>query len=387
MGARRSLTVSYFLCVFAATLFYLGVAIHIEGITGSALITNMAFAAPLLLPVLTAPVIRAVVVHHSCRTVFWGALSAMLLLYIIAAGLVQLTPGIAIALTVCVGWVDGFIRVGRLIAAKLISNGESSGSGLLPQTFFIQFLASGMAGIVMTILPRPMQLSQLLLACTICASLALITAKGLPSDKPKFAGNNVQPGTVIPARLMAPFWRLIVFASLAQGTFNATRVVLPAMHMEQYTSAVGIFQIGVSTGAIAGAALLMRIGVSSAVRHERWFTLMMAVAALVAVTSSSLWCSLPAYMLFILFFEVVFIARQTALNELSSAIEIPALASYQYSLGYLGVFVVTLLSSWLIDKWSLLAACTLCSMAALVSMLMVRSQVEADFLAATGLSR
>ena len=339
----------------------------------------MAFAAPLLLPVLTAPVIRFLVANNSIRTVFTAAFSLLFVLYGVAAVVGQLSPVLAIGFAMIAGWLDGVIRVGRLVAAKVVARGSTDSSRLLSHTFLLQFLASGTGGLVMAILPQPLQTAHLFIVCSIFAGIAMAVSLGLPAILPQGQTGAAASRRIIPLRLTVPFWRLVAFTSVTQGIFNASRVTLPAAHASQDASAVGMFQVAVSVGAIAGATALVRIGIGPAIRHERWMTLTMVGVALVAVSLHSIWWSLVSYLLFILFFEIVFIARQTALNEMGLPEEIPALASYQYSFCYFGICLVTMLSSWLIDKWSLLGACAVFMLFAIASMFVNRSPVEIDF--------
>ncbi|MGY4495414.1 MFS transporter [Pseudomonas sp. TE3610] len=370
MDARKlsvTLWVINLASIAGCTVSYVYLSYYLYNATGNVLLADTVLVAPMLVPILLYVAIKKVAASGSPRPIFALANAACLAC---ATGIFLLLPRfpmIAIAGALIIGFLDALQRVTRIVAIKRFFSGEDV-KFAVPMTLTAQFIAGGMAGVMLAYFKGQTTPMIILSAVAVLFAIAGVVSLMLPDsqaiedrespDAPTLLRSNnlanlLQDNPLLKRYLMAS----IVFVSVFQGFFNISRVTLPAHQLGLNDEYVGYLQILSSLGALIAAVAFYfynkagRTFSATAVR----FVSIASLATLCAASSGhNVASSYTAYFAYMFMWELMFFNYEANVVNACSSADMAHVATYQYAASYFGIISVTLAGGLLTQYLGLL---------------------------------
>ncbi|MBT2298085.1 MFS transporter [Pseudomonas fluorescens] len=370
MDARKlsmTLWVINLASIAGCTVSYVYLSYYLYNATGNVLLADAVLVAPMLVPILLYVAIKKVAASGSPRPIFALANAASLICAVGIFLLLPRFPMIAIAGALTIGFLDALQRVTRIVAIKRFFSGEDV-KFAVPMTLTAQFIAGGLAGIMLAYFKGQTTPMIILSAVAVLFAVAGLVSLLLPDsqaiedkespDAPTLLKSNnlanlLKNNPLLKSYLMAS----IVFVSVFQGFFNISRVTLPAHQLGLNDEYVGYLQILSSLGALIGAVAFYfynKTGRTFSATAVRLVSIASLAALCAASSGYNVASSYTAYFAYMFMWELMFFNYEANVVNACSSADMAHVATYQYAASYFGIISVTLAGGLLTQYLGLL---------------------------------
>lgn len=355
-GRAQVLWLTNLLSIFSSTIIYIYFSSYIYRSTDNIVLSDLIFMAPMILPVILYFTIADIVKRYRPKAILIYSNIACLILSYITFSYVDDYISLAFLSCLTIGLLDTLQRTSRMVMIKSIYDSESIKSAISLITT-AQFVAGGAAGT--TILyygatsghQHLLVLTGLLYFSAILIALLLPDVQNTQKEEGKKKASISQLLTLLRDNKQVGrlFLNFVIFVSLFQGFFSITRVALPIHQMGLSDSLVGLLQITISLAAVSGALAFHFMNKKEIEIETKWFTGFAVVSMLVSTTSINVVVGFAFYFSFMFLFEISFFKHQSKLVIETPESEMGIIATFQYSMTYLGIIISILIGSALTD--------------------------------------
>lgn len=301
-------------------------------------------------------------------------------------------PLLALIGGLSIGFLDATQRVARLVAIKKYFSAENV-KYAVPITLTAQFIAGGIAGVIMTFWKGAITPNMALIVVVSLFVMATLAAALLPRDVNESPAENANKtsafGTLkslvqllkAQPQLKQQFYTFVLFVSVFQGFFNVSRVSLPTYVLHLSDTYVGILQIISATSALIGAILFYILNKKGFIFKISLTRLLSVISLAAMVGSTALTSVVPSYILYFVYmflFELLFFKYQADVVSACPKEEMPMVATFQYAAVYIGMMIIIFMGGVVTQILGLTWAAALCVMLYLIVMLVEAVQTQKE---------
>lgn len=381
------------LAAIAASVFsYVYLAYFVYLNTQTVLYSDLVLLMPMLVPVIFCFAINNFSKTLPPYKLLTLANIAGAIIAVITYKMIPSLPLFALLGGLSIGFLDATQRVARLVAIKKYFSAEDV-KYAVPITLTAQFIAGGIAGVIMTFWKGAITPNMALIVVVSLFVMATFAALLLPRDVHETTAEGANKisalGTLkslsqllkTQPQLKQQFYTFVLFVSVFQGFFNVSRVSLPTFVLHLSDTYVGILQIISATSALIGAILFYVLNKKGFI-FKISMTRLLSVISLVAMMGSTVLTNiLPSYALYFVYmflFELLFFKYQADVVSVCPKEEMPMVATFQYAAVYIGMMIIIFIGGLVTQIFGLTWAAALCVGLYLIIMLIEAIQVQKE---------